>query len=191
MTVAAGLLQRSRIGASLTQAALGTLARIPQSSIARAESGDQGLTVATLDRLVRAAGFRLTVIPTRGVTAADAAESVVEYLATHNEDGPYRSVIQLADDLAREHGAERVALTVTPPQPTGDIRYDAFIAGVVETRLDEERLPHPVWLATAARLNPPWFVDPWSTGDPPTIEATPDPLRERGVIIDAAELVSA
>ena len=191
MTVAAALLQQCRRGRALSQTALGARAGIPQASIARTERGARDVTVGTLDRLVRAAGYRLTVIPTRSATVADAADLVTAGLAAQNEDAPFRAVIQMADDLAREHGAERVVLTVNPPRSTGDVRFDAFLAGVVELRLDEERLPHPKWLAKAPRLAEQWFVADWLEGDQVTINATPTQLRARGVIIDAAELVSA
>jgi transcriptional regulator with XRE-family HTH domain len=191
MLRASVLLQRCRRGASLSQRALASLAGTPQSAIARAEAGRQDLTVTALDRLVHAAGWTLTVLPVNVGTAADAAESCARFIAASDVDGPYRSVIQLADDLASEHGAERVALTVTPPRPTGDRRYDAFIAGVVELRLDAEALPHPKWLADAESLSDRWFVDEWSIGVADVVDRTPPALRNRGVIVDASELESA
>jgi len=206
VTVASALAHRARTGAHLTQDELAAFAGVHQPAVARAENGRTGLTVDSLDRLVRAAGWRLTVIPTRAGTVADAAEAVARFVsdahvaATTSDsdvdvgvtvDGPYRAVIQLADDLAAEHGAERVALTVTPPAPTGDIRFDAFLAGVVETRLDEEHLPHPRWLATAPRLLTPWLVDPATANDrEAAYNATPAALAKRGVIIAAEELAS-
>lgn len=190
MSVASALAHQARTGAHLTQGELARLAAVHQPAVARAESGHTGLTVSSLDRLVRAAGWRLTVVPTRATTAADTAEVIANLIGTASVDGPFRAIIQLADDLAAEHGAERVALTVTPPQPTGDIRFDALLAGVVETRLDEQRLPHPRWLATAQCLSSRWFVDDSSVGDAATVAATPPALAKRGVIIDADELMS-
>ena len=190
MSVASALAHQARTGARLTQNELARLADVHQPAVARAERGNTGLTVSSLDRLVRAAGWRLTVVPTRAATAADTAEVIANLIGTASVDGPFRAIIQLADDLAAEHGAERVALTVTPPQPTGDIRFDALLAGVVETRLDEQHLPHPRWLATAQCLSSPWFVDNSSVGDAATIAATPSALAKRGVIIDADELMS-
>ena len=188
MTLAANLVRRSRIAAGLSQVALGERAGIPQSSIARAEASAQDLTVATLDRLVSASGHRLTVLPTRGLTAADAADLIAEALGT---DGSFRAVIQFNDDLAREHGAERVALSVGRPRLTGDARFDAFLAGVVETSLDEESLPHPRWLRDAPVLESLWFVaGDWLAGDFETIDSTPPALRARNVIIAAYDLKS-
>lgn len=190
MTTAAALLRETRAGARRTQADLERLSGVRQAAISRAERGRQDLTVAALDRLVHAAGWRISVLPTQAGTAADAADLCRHRLATGSEDGAYRTVIQLADWLASEHGAERVALTVTPPAPTGDRRYDAFIAGVVEHRLVEESLPHPKWLPTSATLTERWFVDIFSTHDPAVLASTPPALLDRGVVIDAAELES-
>jgi len=190
MTVAARLLRHARHSTTLSQAALAAKVGFHQSNVSRLESEGRDVTVDTLDRLLRAAGFRLVALPTQRATVAEAADSTARFLAADNEDGGYRAVIQLADDLAREHGAERVALTVAPPPPTGDERFDAFIAGVVDFRLTAEHLPHPKWLSDGPRLASPWFVDRWSIGSSSVIEATPPQLRARGVIIDAAELVS-
>ena len=190
MTVAARLLRHARHSTPLSQSALAARVGFRQSNISRLESEGRDVNVDTLDRLLRAAGFRLAALPTQSASVAEASDSTARFVAADNEDGAYRAVIQLADDLAREHGAERVALTVAPPPPTGDERFDAFIAGVVDFRLAAERLPRPKWLTDGPRLDSPWFVDRWSIGNSSVIEATPPQLRTRGVIIDAAELAS-
>ena len=190
MTVAARLLRHARHSASLSQSALAAKVGFRQSNVSRLESEGRDVNVDTLDRLLRAVGFRLAALPTQSAAVAEAADSTARFLAADNEDGAYRAVIQLADDLAREHGAERVALTVAPPPPTGDERFDAFIAGVVDFRLAAEHLPRPKWLTDGPRLASSWFVDRWSIGNSAVIEATPPQLRTRGIIIDAAELAS-
>lgn len=190
MSTAATLLRVTRLGTRTTQVQLERLSGVKQAAISRAEQGRQDLTVTALDRLVHAAGWRLTVLPTHSGCVAEAADLCRQHLAAGSEEGAYRAVIQLADWLAHEHGAERVALTVTPPAPTGNPRYDAFIAGVVEHRLLEESLPQPKWLATSTRLEERWCVDAVSANDPRVESSTPTALSARGVIIDAAELVS-
>ena len=191
MSTAASLVKEARLGALLTQTALAGRSGILQAAISRAERGQHDITVGVLDRLVHASGWRLAVLPTNAGTAADTALACANYLHGDSYEGAYRSVIQLADWLASEHGAERVALVVAPPAPTGDRRFDAFLAGVVEHRLDEERLPHPRWLASAEVLDEPWSVDEWADiGDEALVAATPAALRRRGVLIDATELAS-
>ena len=187
---AATLLTQARHAGQLTQAALARAAGMPQPSIARTERARRDLHVSTLGRLVHAAGCQLAVLPSTRATAAGTADAVRHAIDRHDEDTAYRIVIQLADDLARETGAERVALCVTPPPPTGDVRFDAFIAGVVEHRLGQSRLPIPKWLANAARLSVDWHVDP-STANHETAAATPRALLKRGVIIADVELASA
>ena len=174
----------------LTQSALALAAGTPQPSVARVESGRCGLTVASLlDRLGMLPGRQLAVVPSTRTTAATTAAAIRGALVHRNdEQTAHRSVIRPGHDLAAEDDAERVALCITPPPPTGDERYDVFIAGVVEYRLTQERLPLPKWLRTAARLDTPWFVDESDGED--TVDATPPALRARGVIIGEWELAS-
>lgn len=188
--VGARIVRQVRRGSGLTQRVVSRRARVPQSVIARAETGGRDLTSSSLDRIVRAAGYQLTAIPTLRVTAAETADLTSRDLHAGHLDAAYRNVIQLADDLAAEHGALRLALTICPPPPTGDTRFDAWIAGLVEWRLDTEGLAHPPWLAAAPSLGEYWWIDEFTAGDESVIEATPDPLRARGVIIDEAELTS-
>ncbi len=55
------LLREARARAELSQRALATRAGTAQSEVARIENGRQQPTYATLERLVRAAGFELKV----------------------------------------------------------------------------------------------------------------------------------
>jgi len=190
MTSTSELLQSARHAAGLSQVQLAERSGVRQPNVARAESIGHSVTVDTLERLLRAAGYHLAVVPIRGVDTFETGATIRRAIREPNDDHAYRAVIQLADDLAALHGAERVAATVTAPPPSGDDRYDAFLAGVVETRLDAESLPHPQWLKDAPSLTSPWFVDSWTSGSARVAAATPEPLRRRGVLIDAAELES-
>lgn len=190
MTVAASLLRQARLGRGLTQARLAALARRPQPEVGRIESSGAGANVVTLDRLVRSAGLRLAVLPTDRAPVAEHAVEVREFLRRGDTRSAWREVVQLADDLAAEHGAERVALAVTPAAATGDARFDALIAGVVELRLVEEGLPLPRWLAGSFEaLDEPWVVAPHVSADEVRDE-TPEPLRRRNVLVHGADLVS-
>ncbi len=186
----ARLVRQVRTGSGLTQRAIGRRAHVPQSVVARAETGGRDLNSTGLDRILRAGGYQLTAIPTLRGTVAEAADQAGRHLAAGNNDAAYRDIIQLADDLAAEHGVLRVALTVCPPPPTGDSRFDAWVAGLVEWRLDAEHLPHPTWLEHAPHLTDLWWVDAFSKGDQSVADATPAPIRNRGVIIDETELIS-
>lgn len=192
MSVPATLIRASRLVSGLTQEEVAERSGILQPNVARAESSDRASSIETCERLLHAAGFRLAVLPGRGTDVFSIGIALRDAVEADKGDRAYRLVIQLADDLERLHGAERVAATVAPPAPSGDARYDAFVAGIVEARLDAEQLPHPLWLAGAPRLSSPWYVDGWSAVTGRKIEdATPPALRRRGVFIDAAELDSA
>lgn len=191
MDASARLVRVARRGSRLTQRQLAATTHRAQSEIARLEAGGHAVQLQLVDRLVRGAHQRLAVLPTTRTPVAEHADAIAQLLADDDEQRSFRLVIQLADDLAAESGAERVALAVARPPSTGDDRYDALIAGVTEVRLAQDRLPLPKWLiADSLRLDELWFVDPHSQGDPAVVEATPKPLRRRGVILDAAELES-
>lgn len=84
MSVAA-LLVRTRTAAGLTQAALAVRARTSQAAVARYESGAVSPSVATLERLVRAAGGRLELDVVRA-PAADLSLPQVGLLRSHRAE---------------------------------------------------------------------------------------------------------
>jgi transcriptional regulator with XRE-family HTH domain len=188
--LAARLIRQARHTSGLTQRALAARSGTPQPAIARAENSHRDLLVAGLDRLLRSTGHQLIALPTLRSTAAETADVVRLHLAAGREDAAYRDVIQLNDDLVVERGALKVALAVATPATTGDDRYDAFIAGVVDWRLSLDGLPRPTWVDDVKCLDACWWVDPTSEGDAEVVAATPTVIRRRGVIIDEAELRS-
>lgn len=66
MILSAQLIREARSAAGMTQTELAKRARTSQSAIAAYESGAKIPTVATLERLLRAAGAELTTSPARG-----------------------------------------------------------------------------------------------------------------------------
>jgi hypothetical protein len=141
--------------------------------------------------LVSAIGGRLVVLPTRTRPVAEAAEQVAALIQAGREDAAYRELLQVADDLGREHGAIRAALTVTPPPTTGDQRLDAFLAALVEHRLLEERLPRPAWIREAHRvLDEPWFVVDLPAYRSLATRTSPPAFRRHNVFVNASELES-
>jgi len=191
MTTPAGrLLRQARRGSALTQRELSRRSNVAQPGIATVESGTHVPLADRLDGLVARTGHRLAVLPTRSSTVSDIADEVYQALRDGNPRRARRLLVQLNDDLASEHGAVRVALTVTPPATTGDRRFDAYIAALAEHYLVEERLPRPSWIGEPARyLDEPWIVDRFADAD---IESrTPPTFRRHGVLLDAAELASA
>ena len=191
MDTSARLVRTARRSRGLTQRQLADVSHRAQPEIARLERSGQAVSANLVDLLIRATRCRLVVLPTDRTPVAEHADAIAEFLGHHDENRAFRQVIQLADDLAHEHGAERVALAVAPPPPTRDIRFDALIEGVTEFRLREEKLPLPRWLKGATtKLADTWFVDHYTIGDHNVIAATPEPLLRRNVVLDQSELRS-
>ena len=191
LSVAAELLQGARRAAGRSQHALARLAGTPQPRVSEIERAVSDPTVSTLDRLVRAAGYQLAVLPTRAPTAAATARVIARQLASGSggEERAFRALIGFSDGLAAAEPAVRVALCVAEPAPTGDRRFDAALAGLAEHNLRSGHLPVPRWVGAAERaVGPAWIVDPDAGVG---IEGrTPPALRRHGVLIDAAELDS-
>ena len=123
-------------GAGLSQRALSAKVEIAQSAIADIERGAHDTRVGSLERLVSGCGGRLFVLPTSSSSAADWADHIDRILqGAEGETSAFRALIGFSDDLVTANPALRVALCVTPPAPTGDVRFDAGIAAVVEHHL--------------------------------------------------------
>ncbi|MFM7536553.1 MAG: hypothetical protein ACKO91_12285 [Acidimicrobiales bacterium] len=97
--------------------------------------------------------------------------------------------MQCADNLRREHGALRVALSLREPSPTGDVRYDAALAALVDHYAAEEALPIPAWTSQPSlTLADPWIPDPYAPDDIAAL--TPPAFVRHGVLLAATELES-
>jgi transcriptional regulator with XRE-family HTH domain len=192
MTAAAQLVRSARRGRGLSQRRLAELSGRAQSEISRLERGRRDAGVELVERLVHGAGQTLVLVPTRKSPVTAHADTIGSFVEAGQPRRAWRAAIQLADDLAAEHGAVRVALTVAPPPPTGDARFDALVAGIVEYRLNEEALPHPEWLDQdgGAPLEAPWSPDGYVPATPEALAVAPGPFRRRGIVLSDADLVS-
>ena len=188
---AGALLREARRNRGLSQRALAERSGAVQPTISALERGRHDPGVATLERFLGASGARLAVLPTRVRPVADAADAIRGLIAEHQVDDAFRELIQIADDLAAENGAVRVALAVTPPAPVGDRRFDAFLAAVVEHRLSEQDLVLPEWTAEPQRAcEEPWFVSELPAYVARARHESPPAFARRGVFLVVDELSS-
>lgn len=89
------------------------------------------------------------------------------------------SASDLADAINRE------------PRTTGDKRWDALLAGVVEDLAFTRRLPIPAWTADPRRfLETWWFVTRYKAMHATAMAHTPAALANRGVFVTRASLVN-
>jgi hypothetical protein len=128
-------------------------------------------------------------LPTRLRPASLAAADVSACLADGDTRSAFREILQLAADLQRADPATRVALAVSSPAGTGDPRYDALLASVVDVLLTRARLPRPSWLDEPGwSLAEPWDVEPVDALRAAARAVTPLAARRHGVYLDPIEL---
>lgn len=191
MEVVAGVLVRqARALSGLSQRALAERAGDHQPNVAAIESGARDAYVSTVSRLVEAAGGRVSVLPTTTAAVAEVALEIAQLLAGGGARRAYRTVLGLHDDLVRADPASRVALCVMPPPPTGDRRFDALMAALVEHDLERDRLPVPLWAKDPGRDAGGWWVEDLPELREAVRKATPPAFARHGVWLDSAELES-
>ena len=192
MSVASGLLSSARRYRGVSGRALARSSSSSQAALVGLENGHSDATAGRLDRLLSTLGYQVTTLPTRLGTASSAAEDIRHFLSNEQHDAALRVVWQLAADLQSADSALRVALCVTPPAPTGDERFDALLAGVVDHLLAAARLPRPTWIDEDSRtLASPWDVEPVPSLRSAARQRTSRQLQRHGIYLDPRELVNA
>jgi transcriptional regulator with XRE-family HTH domain len=190
VATAAALVRQARALSGLSQRALAEQAGDHQPNVAAIESGARDAYVSTVARLIHAAGGRLSVLPTTAAPVAEVAVEIAQLLADGRGRVAYRTVLGLHDDLVRADPASRVALCVMPPSTTGDRRYDALLAALVEHDLERDGLPAPAWARDPGRDAGGWWVEDLPELRDATRKATPPAFARHGVWLDVAELES-
>ncbi|CAB5037696.1 MAG: helix-turn-helix domain-containing protein [Actinobacteria bacterium] len=188
---AAEVLRTARLNRGLTQRELATKCQVSQPAIARIESAVEDATLERLNRLLRPLGSKVTLVPFRTSTVYETAAFIRDDVSAGEFQHAFRSIIQLNDDIERADPATRVALCLTPPNATGDIRFDALIAGLVEYKLESVQLPKPLWVSDLR-----FFLEnPWDLEQVPQLQerarlCTPAQFSRHGVFVDAVNFAS-
>lgn len=191
MGVAGPLLRAARQSRKLSTRALATASGASQPGISSVENGRADATVTRLDKLLASLDSQLSILPTRLRPALLAADDIRGALARADERTALREVVQLSDDLQRADPATRVALVIAPPATTGQARYDALLAAVVDVILSRDGLPRPAWLDEPSRaLGDPWDLEPVPALRAAARAVTPPAAARHGIYLDPAELVS-
>jgi len=178
---------RRSAGLGVTQCA--ARAGIAHARVSEYEKGSHDPSLGRAQDLARTAGLRFVAVPVPSsvITAAEAADEIYELLRS---GAPWsralRVALQLHDDLTATPPHVLGALVAAPAPPTGDARFDALVAGLVEWHAEQRRLPVPPWVYEPARtVTPTWQPDPYS--DPADAVET---LARHGVILAHTELAS-
>lgn len=190
MTIQNSLKQaRVRAGLSLSDAA--KKSGIQRSNIAAIENGRRDPTASTIEKIANAARVRLIPVVSDGrTTVAEASAALAEAVRQSNVRRAYRVLAQVANDLTASDPADRFLLAIEPPTHVSP-EWDAALAGITEWRLNQAQLPLPGWVVDE-HGNEDWSwtppLSPAAASLAVDIDNVPEPLRKRGVLIEADEL---
>jgi hypothetical protein len=160
-----------------------------QSWVARMESGEVDVGLSSVRRYLGVLRARLDV--QLDSTAEPGfrpmtLESLGRAARRHVADGEtmLRLCLQFIDDFREADPVSRVSLLEDAPPPTGDARWDAFLAGLAEHLAYHGDLPIPRWVGGKGRSLKQW----WFLSDLPSVMASalaesPAAFRSRGIFV--------
>ena len=185
----ASLIKDARRVAGITQVQMARRADTTQPAVAAYESGARTPTIATLERLLDACEHDLQLYAhprvRRGAASLEQlAPLISEDLRQGQERDALRLLFGFADDFRGSSRPGKIALLSEEPPPTGDVRFDAALAGTAEFFAREGAISTPGWVNDANRFVEPW----WFTTSKPGLEAytlahTPAVFARHGVFI--------
>jgi transcriptional regulator with XRE-family HTH domain len=187
----------------LSQRALAKQSGVPQPTLSEIEAGRREPSISLLSRVTESVGYavdiRLVVLDRFSAVAT--ARAIRRALADVEADGErsepdrdaaLRSLLDFRDALRRSASNDQFQdLTRSPPELTGDHKWDAIIAAVVEDEAARRRTSSPRWTNDPRR-----FVKPfWHLTDIPEfrnweLRTAPAAFVRHGVLANATELGS-
>lgn len=183
------LLRRARERSGRTLASVASRAGLSESNLSTIEHDRRSPRAETIDRLATALELTLVPVQTGGrATVAEAGEHVTRAVRLGDTERAYRAVLQLADDLQSAPPYLRLLLAAEPPSLTGS-GWDAFIAAVVEWRLNQAGVPVPDWVLSTASSDGSWT--PPGSVLPARPERIEPAFLRRGVLVEQDEFASA
>ncbi len=121
----------------------------------------------------------------RGATSlAGLAPTIAGDLRADRENDAARLLFGFADDFRSSSQSGRIELITEEPPATGDVRFDAALAGLAELFAAEGAIPAPSWVNGPGRFVEPW----WLLASRPAFHAyvlahTPALLARHGVFM--------
>lgn len=201
MTTASSVILNLRKSHGLTLRSLAERAGTSSATLSNYELGLKEPRLSTLERLVEASGSKLLVevIPATvngrwndaRVSAAETSRQVATAIRDHQEDLAFRICLELIDDLKAVTPFRLQQLTRDPPPLTGDSRYDALIAAIVEDVCVNAGAPTPLWVYETTRSVEKWYLSGIETLHEDADTDTPPIYRRHGVFILEDELSRA
>jgi transcriptional regulator with XRE-family HTH domain len=183
------LIRDARQAAGITQLEMAKRAGTAQPAVAAYESGARTPNLATVQRLLDACEYDVELVARprmrRGATSlAELGQTIKEDLGRNDEQGALRLLFGFADDFRGSSRPGRVALLRNEPPPTGDVRFDAALAGVAELFAIEGEIAAPAWVDRPGRfVEPWWFVTSRREFHAYVLANTPAVLARHGVFM--------
>lgn len=182
-------MRQARKAAALTQRELADRVETAQSAVAAYESGARVPTLVTLRRLLDACDHDLRLVARPRVRRSasslrDIAEQMRLDLSEAEEPAAARLLFGFADDFRGSPRPGKISLIREEPVPTGDVRFDAALAGLAEFFAAEAQIPVPDWVDGEGRFAEPW----WFVTSRPAFHAyvlaqTPASFARHGVFV--------
>ena len=201
-SVASELVRDLRRRAGWSQRALAAKAGVPQPTIAEIEGGRREPSLSFLGRLAEATGHVVTLElqPLHPRSAVATANRVRDRLSGPaggdwspelRQDGALRAAIDFKHALDSASAEDFGVLVETPPGSTGDTRWDAFIAAVVEDESATRDVPPPRWTNERSRfVRPLWYLSDNKALHAWELATAPGAFVRHGVLAAREELES-
>jgi transcriptional regulator with XRE-family HTH domain len=202
-SVASKLVRDLRRSAGWSQRMLAAEAGVPQPTIAEIEAGRREPSLSLLGRLAEATGqvVKLELQALHPRSALATANRVRDRLSSPvgdgwspalRQDGALRAVIDCKNALGSAVAADFAVLVELPPGLTGDTRWDAFIAAVVEDESATRDVPPPFWTNERSRfVKPLWYLSDNRALHSWELASAPGAFVRHGVLAAREELESA
>jgi transcriptional regulator with XRE-family HTH domain len=201
-SVSSGLVGDLRRSQGLTQRALAERSGIPQPTIAEVEAGRREPSLSLLSRIAESIGqtIDISLVPLLPFSAVATSKKIAERLFDHlfeewtpelRQDGALRAILDLRDALRQSNAVRFNSLVKAPPNLTGDSRWDAFVAAVVEDESARKGVAPPRWTNDPTRfVKPFWYLSDIPELHPWEFRTAPAAFVRHGVLAAEEELES-
>jgi hypothetical protein len=117
--------------------------------------------------------------------------ALARHLATaEDHETQWRLVLEFLTEYRWEKPPDRLALLQEEPPPTGDARWDVFLAALAEHLSGHDDSGPPHW-ADDRRLRRFWFPDDLPSAQAEAWVSAPAAFRSRGIFLSAHDLEAA
>jgi hypothetical protein len=128
----------------------------------------------------------------RWPTIAEVGAKVAACLAEGDEDAGRRLAFRFVEQFDKADEADRHRMVLQAPPPTGERRFDALLASVVEYSCVHHGVIPPSWVNDSSRfLDEWWFVSGVGSLHANAVVHSPISFKRRGVFIAQDSLTYA